>query len=117
MIPHSALARILYRLFPLHDDPRFADRSLEDLKRSYRKWDVFCIIAFLVLAVAASYALHELFVAYVESRPRPPAVHELRPGTVFWWAPAGILGCVVAGLLIRLIYPLLLGQRTAEYRY
>jgi hypothetical protein len=90
---------------------------LTDLRRQYCKWDIAGIVAFLALAPLLAYGVHEGLVAYAESGPREPSVHELRPSTVFWYAPAAILGCVLAGLAVHLLYRLALRGRGAEYQH
>lgn len=116
-IPNPLVARLLLRLFPFRAEAKFAQHSPEELRRRYFKWHVFCTAAFLVLAVAVSYGLHDLLVTYTQSGPRTPAVHELRPDGLFWWVPAATLGCVLAGLLVRVLYRVLLRERSEEFRY
>ena len=116
-IPHAAIGHLLLRLFPFRPDAKFAHRSPEELKRRYLKWHAFFLMAYLALAVGVSWGLHELLVAYTDSGPRPPAVFELRAGATFWWAPATILGCVLAGPLVSVLCRVLLRERRAEYRY
>ena len=116
-IPTAAIGRLLLRLFPFHDDAKFAHQSLDDLRRRYFKWYVFCIAAYLALAGLVTWGLHEALVAYTQSDPHAPAVHELRPGGTFWWAPAAFLGCVLAGPLVGVLYRVLLRGRSDEYRH
>ncbi len=111
--------RVLAKLFPLRDQPEFAQQSLDELKQKYGKWDRYCSLAFLVIAPICVYMLHEAFVAYTSYHAPglAHAVHTVLPASPFWYAPATILGSIVACFLVYFLYRSLLGERSREYQY
>jgi hypothetical protein len=46
----------------------------------------------------------------------PTSVYTLRPGPVFWYAPASILSCVMAGSIVHLLNRLLFPDSAREFR-
>jgi hypothetical protein len=92
---------------------------VEELRKKYRRLDYLDTAAFLVLVPASVYAVHEALVwlAAAPSQGLEPTVYSVVPASAFWYAPAGVLGAIVACLLVAGLNRLLLRERAAEYRY
>ena len=110
---------VVARLFPLRPRPEFSHYSADELRRKYRRLNYIDAAAFLVLGPACVYGVHEGLVRYVASRARglEGSVHAVLPDSGFWYVPAGVLGVIVACLLIDGLNRLLLRERAAEYRH
>jgi len=111
------VVRIVARLFPLRQTLP-PGKSLEELKRTYLKWERINALEFILLAIAAVYAVHAALVWYGAKQVRsdPAAVFVLRPGPEFWYFPASLLGCVIAGVLVRLLNRAMLPEGGREFR-
>lgn len=110
---------LLAKLFPLRVRPEFADYSFQELRVQFRPWDYALIIFFLLLAPYCVYAVHELLVWYTqfEARELGQSVYTVLPDSTFWYAPASVLGVILACVLVSLIYHALLGWRAELYRH
>lgn len=107
------------KLFPLGCPPESASLSYAQLRERYRKWDVWLTIAFLALAPFCAYALHSGFLWYTRylAQGLGPSVYTVLPESNFWYAPASVLGVILACFLIFFAYEALLRRRAREYRY
>ena len=110
---------LLTKLFPLRLRPEFARYSLEELRREYRPWDYALVIFFLLLAPYCVYALHELFLWHTQfvAQDLGESVYTVLPDSIFWYAPASVLGVILACVLVSILYHALLGMRANQYRY
>jgi len=111
------IIRLVERLFPLRQTlPE--GTSLEELKRKYLKWERINALEYLVLAVGNVFAMHAALLAYAASRTGndPSAVFTLRPDSEFWYFPAALTGCAIAGFLVRVLNNLMFPDGAREFR-
>lgn len=113
------MIRLLTLIFPLRCPPEFDQYSYGELRERYRRWDIILSLVFLALAPFSVYAVHEGFLWYTHHSARglEPSVYTILPKSNFWYAPALVLGVILACLLVFFLYEALLARRAREYRY
>jgi hypothetical protein len=77
----------------------FTGRLTPSPMKNYRA--ISLLVLFVLSAIAFTYLLHEFCVRYAASfaKEHHDYVYLLSPGTVFWYAPASILGTIAAFLI------------------
>jgi len=117
-VPPLGLSKLLVRLFPLRASARPTADSLDQLRKKYRRWDYYGIAALLLFIPICVWVLHQYF---TQARSSPAkaddAVYLLLPSAIFWYAPAAVLGVIMAWVLASGLLRLLLGKRNQGYRY
>jgi hypothetical protein len=107
---------VLRRLFPV---PRGAqvDRSLEDLRKEYGRWELLTLPLYLAIAAVASYLWWKLFLGLAAETgfAYDGAVFALRPVRIAWLLPAMFLGMLSAGPAVNAVLRRLLKDRYHEY--
>jgi hypothetical protein len=116
-VPPLGFLRFLVKRLPLRI-PREPLTSPEALRARYRKWDLAWFAVFIVLAPICVYALHAYFIwhTHMVSGNAGDSIYLLTPESNFWYAPASVLGIIVAGALTTFLFDLLLRDRLQEYQ-
>lgn len=106
---------MLRRLFPV---PRGAvERSLEDLRREYQRWELVTVLLLFAIAPLASYVWWKVLLAVSDGTgfSSDGEVFVLRPAPIAWLIPAMLLGLLSCGPSIDGIFRRLLKARYREY--
>lgn len=107
---------VLRRLFPVPPGAQ-VDRSLEDLRKEYGRWELLTLPLFLGIAPVASYLWWKLFLGLEAETgfAYDGAVFALRPAPIAWLIPAMFLGMLSAGPAVDAVLRRLLKDRYREY--
>ena len=111
------ILRLMARLFPLRESlPE--GTSLAELRRKYLKWEGINSLEYIAAAAGSVYLLHVALESYGASQTRsdPAAVYTLRSGSQFWYFPASLLSCALAGILVHLLNRIMLPEGGREFR-
>jgi hypothetical protein len=113
-VPITLLA--LRRLFPVPRGTQ-VDRSLSDLRKEYRRWELLTLPLYLAIAAIASYLWWKLFLGLATETgfAYDGAVFALRPARIAWLLPAMFLGMLSAGPAVNAVLRRLLKNRYYEY--
>ena len=105
------------KLIPYKASTIECQKSLEELKREYTKWELFAILPFFVCVAALMYFWYGLFRDMADwfAHGLPPCHYLFMPCWAFWALPALFLGIITSALPVILLYKALLRERYAEY--
>lgn len=110
---------LLAKLFPFRHRPELESHPYEEVRARYRPWDYALVILFAVLAPICVYGLHAFFLWHTASLDRDfgGAVYVVVPNSNFWYAPALVLGVILACAILSVFYHRVLGKSAMEYRH